>query len=277
MGTAPSWRLTPFHDPAVEIFGLNDGYLLRPPRFDRWYELHPLDKMHFRPHDQKVITVDQIPKGFYVRPDGHVEWLKAQAERIPVFLQSEPPNDWPAHAHRFPIEQIHDAFGDDYWASGPAYEIAQAVLEGYTEIWITGIHLSTEAEYREQRPQFEALINRCLGRTVRLTKQNGLRFYDGDVRFVLPEASPVMQHKWRYAYEPKPEPPVSPYRTELKQTVKAKNALIGALLTMPDGPDKGTALEQLKRLDVIEDDCRHMLRLQSMATEFPPIVASLGG
>jgi len=233
--------------------------------------------MVFRPRDQRVIRKEDIPEGYYVRPGGHLEWLQAQADHIPVFLQKAPPEGWPANAHRFPIEAVESEFGASYWASGPAYMLAQAVMEGYTEIMITGIHLATEAEYREQRPQWENLIGRILGRTVKESTVDGFRVYDGDVRIVLPDECPILRHEWKYAYQAKPQPVPSPYRTELKQTVKMKNDLISRLIAMPDGEGKSRAIEQLKRLDVIEDDCRHMLHKASMVADYGPIVASLGG
>lgn len=276
MGTAPSWKMTPFADMGMDVWSLNDAYCLKPARVSRWYELHPLDKMVFRPKAKKIIQANEIPKGHYIRPEGHVEWLKEQARTIPVFLQQEPPNDWPANAHRFPIEQVEAAFGKDYWASGPAYMLAHAYLEGYAEILITGIHLATEAEYREQRPQWEHLIGRMLGPKVTLTEANGFRVYDGAIRIVLPADCPILKHGWRYAYESKPEPVASPYRDELKRTVKTKNALVSKLVAWPVNAPKDAALEQLRRLEVIEDDCRHML-LKGSLGELPPIVASLGG
>jgi hypothetical protein len=280
-GTAPSWKMTPWHDRSWEIWSLNDAWMLRPQRWDRWYELHPIDQMWFRDPAQRVIDASQIPKGHYVRPQGHLEWLKAQAAHVPVFLQKEPPDDWPANAHRFPIEAVEAEFGSSYWASGPAYMLAQAVLEGYTEIMITGIHLATEAEYREQRPQWENLIGRILGRSIKeSTQPDGMRVYDGaDVRIVLPPASvcPILSHGWKYAYEHKPDPPPNPYRTELKQTVKMKNRLVEQLIVWPAAQDKSAALEQLRRLTVIEEDCQVQLARAAQAEQFGPILAVLGG
>lgn len=277
MGTAPSHRQTPYAETSWEVWGLNDGYMLHPRRWNRWYELHPLDQMWFRDPGQKVIRAEEVPKGHYVRPKGHIEWLKAQAEHIPVFLQAEPPNDWPANARRFPIEAVHQAFGGEYWASGPSYMLAQAYLEGYTEIMITGIHLATEAEYREQRPQFENLIGRLLGATVTTEVKDGFRYYRGAVTIVLPETTPILAHGWKYAYEHKPDPPASPYRAELKQTVKMKNALIEQLVVWPKDQDKTAALEQLRRLTVIEEDCHLQLVRTSQAEQYGPIRAVLGG
>jgi hypothetical protein len=277
MGTAPSHKQTPYHDASWEVWGLNDGYALSPRRWDRWYELHPLDQMWFRKLDQRVIQQHEVPKGSYIRPAGHIEWLKKQAETIPVFLQAEPPNDWPANARRFPIEAVHQAFGGEYWASGPSYMLAQAWLEGYTEIMITGIHLATEAEYREQRPQFEMLIGRLLGPTVTTEIKNGFRYYMGAVTIVLPESTPILKHDWKYAYEHKPEPKPNPYRDELKRTIKLKNKLVEQLIVWPTDTPKDAAIEQLQRLTVIEEDCQMQMLRQSQAEQYGPIVAVLGG
>lgn len=277
MGTAPSWRQTPWHDPSWEIWALNDAYALKPKRWTRWYDIHPLDKMFFHEHGVPV-EVSAIPKGHFVRPAGHIEWLKAQAAHVPVYLQKEPPNDWPANARRFPIESVDASFGGDYWASGPAFMLAQADLEGYTDIMVTGIHLATEAEYREQRPQWEFLIGRVLGRTITRDDRDGFRVYRGArVSLWLPESCPILKHDWKYGYEHRPDPPASPWRDELKRTVKAKNELATRLITWPVGESKEAELELFRRLDVIEDDCRDMLRKASIAREYPPIQAVIGG
>lgn len=264
-GTAPSWRRTPWHDPSIEIWALNDCYMLGFPRIDRHYELHPLDQMWFRPRDNARVLETDIPKGFYVRPEGHLDTLKEMAKTIPVFLQQEPPDDWPPHARRFPIEAVTQAFGDDYWASGPSYMIAQAVLEGYTEIWVTGIHLSTEHEYREQRPQWEHLLGRMLGPHVRQSAQDGWRIFDGAIRLVLPKESPILQHGWKYAYEPKPEPVLSAYDQEWRRTTKERNALIESLVRWPADQDKAKAMARLERLDIILLDIRQQQEKDALA------------
>ena len=266
VGTAQSWRETPWNDPSLEIFSLNDAYQLGFPRADRWFEIHPLDKLWYRPDDSKIVRAEDVPKGFFIRPKDHLAWLKKQAETIPVYLQEMPPADWPANARRFPFEQVFAQFGDDYWASGPSYMLALAFMEGYQEIWISGIHLATESEYREQRPQFESLISQLLGPNVKKSKKNGFRFYDGHVRIVLPESSPIMQHGWKYALEPKPVAPPNPYREELALTVKAKQELVKALIQWPVGKDKAHAIERLRRLEIIELDCQQMLAKASVSS-----------
>ena len=95
VGTAPSLKRTPWADPTLQVWGLNDAYTLGFPRADRWYEQHPLHKLYIRARDQKVVYADQVPHGWYVRPEGHLDWLQVQARTIPVFLQETPPKGWP--------------------------------------------------------------------------------------------------------------------------------------------------------------------------------------
>ena len=275
-GTAQTWKKIPWNDPSARIIALNDAYALGFPRIDEHYELHPLDHMYFRPKDQIRVFEKDVPKGFFIRPEGHIEWLKQQAQTIPVWLQKEPPADWPVNAARYPLEAVEEVFGSDYWASGPSYEIAHLYLRGCRDFEIYGIHLSTEHEYREQRPQFENLLGRLLGVQVSrsIDKQRGLRIYEGHIRLVLPVESPILQHAWKYAFEPKPTAPVSPYAEELHRTKKAIGKLTKALVHWPVGKDKAAALDELDDLEVIEIDCQQQLqRAQGCGT----LTAVLGG
>jgi hypothetical protein len=240
VGTAESWRSAPFTDPSIEIWSLNDAYCLGLPRVDRWFELHPIDKMVFRKPSQKQIRKEDVPEGWFIRPAGHIEWLKKLAQTNPVYLQAEPDASWPVNAKRFPIETVESKFGT-YWASGPSYMVALAILEGFTEIHVYGIHLATEQEYREQRPNFEMLLGiaRGLGITV-----------------VMADRSPVLKHPWRYAYEDKPQAAESPFAAEWKAVQQEKKQLTKALIAWPAGKDKSRALARLQRLEIIELDIR---------------------
>ncbi len=139
--------------------------------------------------------------------------------------------------------------------------LAQAVLEGYQEIWITGIHLATQGEYIEQRPQWEHLLGRILGLNVTMEKRHGFRHYIGSqgITIVLPESCPIMKHGWKYALEPKPVAAPNPYRDEIKLARAEKAKLTRELVHWPAGVDKSAALERLMRAEIVELDCGHML------------------
>src|SRR5581483_6102813 len=201
VGTAGSWRQAPFDDPSVEIWSLNDAY--RIPGFgraDRWYDFHPLDKYFFvdAPAEGPApqIFAHQIPPDQYLRPAGHLDWLATQP--CPKFLHPDFATQLPAaatwpHVHPFPKAAIEAHFGR-YFTSSPGWMLAHAVLEGVTDIAIYGIHLSTEHEYIDQRPNFEFLIGCVLGPGKRsVTQAHGVRIYEtAHGRITLPERSPVL-------------------------------------------------------------------------------------
>lgn len=260
IGTAQSWKQAPFADPGITIVSLNDAYMLELGRVDEWYELHPVEKFYYRKKTQKTIDAKDVPKGHYIRPDGHLDWLKSKAVTMPVWLKETPPDDWPVNAQRFPIEAIEAKYGT-YWASGPSYILAHLYERGYRHIEIYGIHLSTHDEYRDQRPQFENLIGRLLGAHVTETIDGEKRIFTGaDFTLVLPKSSPIMQHGWKYAYEPKPQPTPNPYRDELAQVRAQKEALVNALVYWPAKKDKTSVLDELSWLEIVEMDCAQQLQ-----------------
>lgn len=266
VGTAGTWVQTPWDDLGLEICSLNDAYMCRDARgqgiqrINRWYELHPIDRMWFRPKEQRTVYAHDVPAGHYVRPDGHLEWLQTQAKTIPVFLKDAPPVEWPANAHRFPIETVAETFGHDYWSSGPQYMFAQLLLEGYTEIHVYGIHLATQAEYIEQRPGWEHILGRAMGLKYRVEEQKDLRIYHcaNGFTLVLPKACPILTHGWRYAYEPKPVPAVpeslAQARKDIKEIRAEKSSLTAKLVTYPRWKSKAKELERLEYLALVEAD-----------------------
>lgn len=186
LGTAPTWKLCPWDDPTLEVWCLNDMHILNVPRADRWYDLHPLDQMFFRPQDRPVHS-HEIPAGFFVRPQGHLEWLKAQT--IPVYLQEARP-DFPS-SRTFPKAEIEAKFGRNFMSS-PAWMIGHALLEGVTELHIYGIHLATEWEYLKQKPNMTFLLGLSAGLGVKV---------------VLPKGCPLLKESHQYAFEPDPDLP----------------------------------------------------------------------
>jgi hypothetical protein len=219
-GTAKTWVETPWDDPGITIWGLNDGYAMvdaqgQPMRrAEGWFDLHPFEKMWFRPKDKKVFREGEIPEGVYVRPEGHVEWLREKARTIPVWLQTVPAG-WPVQAQRFPFETVK-AFlkarpdQESYIASSPVQMLAFAILQGYTEIVITGIHLETQAEYLKQRPNMEWLLGRA---------------HERGITIVLPTTCPLLKHSHVYGYEPEPVRPDAAARRRLAEAQRQYSSL----------------------------------------------------
>lgn len=187
LGTAPTWRDAPWDDPSVEMWALNDAHLLNLPRADRWFDLHPIDKMFFRGAGQKIHGHD-VPAGFFLRPKGHLAWLRSQ--QIPVYVQDAAALGSPS-ARTFPRDEIVKRFGPNF-ASSPAWMVALAMLEGATEIYIYGIHLATEWEYLRQKPNLLFLMGVAAGLGITLH---------------LPKGCPLLAEKHQYGYEPDPDVP----------------------------------------------------------------------
>jgi hypothetical protein len=211
IGTAPTYKDAPWDDPAVYIGGLNDGYVL--PHMKRasfWMDVHPIPEMVFRPKGERQVRPEHAPVGAYLRPEGHLEWLKTR--NFPVYLhdcrecdceakwqaykrgeipyahEPYPFPTWP-NARPFPQKAVEARFGT-YFSSTPALMLALLLMEGYRDIGIFGIHLATEFEYVMQRPNMEFLIGMALAQ---------------GVSFTIPDKSTLLRGKHKYAVEPKPD------------------------------------------------------------------------
>ena len=221
VGTAQSWTLTPWTDTGLQIWSLNDAYRLKGfARADAWYDLHPLN--HFvHPQGDRPMFAHLVPPGYYVRPETHLAWLGEQARTIPVWLhpdyltQHPEAANWP-RAQAFPKADIEADFGR-YFTSSPAWMLAQALQQGAKEVRVYGIHLATESEYIEQRPNFEYLLGRVLGAgPVKTTIKDACRYYETpNGLVVLPEASPILQSDFQYAFQPRPRAGLEPLRWDL--------------------------------------------------------------
>ena len=185
VGTAPTWRQAPWDDPSVEMWLLNDMHVLNPPRADAWYDLHPFDQMYFRSRDKKIYA-DQVPVGHFVRPEGHIDWLRKQT--IPVYVQDAKLLGSPS-ARTFPYADVVKALGPNF-ASSPAWMVGHALLEGVTELLVYGIHLATEWEYTKQKPNLSFLLGVAAGKGVKIT---------------IPGAAPLLRESHLYAYESDPD------------------------------------------------------------------------
>lgn len=233
IGTAQSWTQCPWSDQSLEIWTLNDGYVLGVPRISRHYDIHPFHQMQFRPPGQRVIGSSQaheIQIGAYLRPMDHLAWLKSRP--FPVFLNQARP-DYPT-SQAFPLDAIVEFFaphwplrwtrqqivvaGSTYVVSTPSWMLMHAIMEGYGEIHVYGIHLATEWEYLQQRPNFEWLLGFAAGRGIKI---------------VLPQSAPICSAKYRYGFELKADLPQQQLTHKI-QTIKAEGAsLHSTIATLP--------------------------------------------
>lgn len=241
VGTAQTWKQTPWADQSLDIFGLNDGYALGwrqgwpgLPRSTGWYDLHPFHQMSFRQKTQTQVPASEVPIGAYLRPDGHLEWLKAH--KGPVYVNQKPAG-WPDHIMEFPRAALEAKHGT-YFCSTPAWMLVHLIDQGYTEIHVYGIHLATEWEYQKQRPNFEFWLRYAI---------------DQGCKIVLPERCPLLKSQHVYAYEPKPDLPLQAVQLRIAQ-IKAEGARLTSQLQRLRFYEVGRKADLASQLAVVQDE-----------------------
>ena len=269
IGTAPTHRAMPWQDHTLDAGSLNDAYVL--PGFARatfWCDLHPIPEMVFRPKNERKVQPQHAPVGGYLRPEGHLEWLKTRP--FPVYLhdcheagcydlapekRAHTPYAFPAwpSARPFPFKALEARFGS-YWSSTPAWMLAWMLMQDYKEIHIYGIHLSTEWEYIHQRPNLEFLIGMALAL---------------GVRFVIPERSSLLKGKHKYAIEPKPHLDLERCERTVLLVKQEGLRLRQRLATLSGWRHRSETADIQARLLVLElellDARQEMARLQALA------------
>ena len=240
VGTAETWSDAPFGDTTWDIWSLNDAYRLGTPRATIWFDLHPPDEWLLVPEGQHTVKAWEMPQNKrYPRPAGHPKWIAGLT--IPIYVQ-QAQADWPT-SRTFPRKAIEDwvrpmlpvrTDGKQpmYMASSPAWMVALALLPqekggfGFgpgDTIGIWGIHLATEFEYVQQRPQMEMLV--------------GMAGAMG-VRVVLPPDAPICQNQYLYAYEHKPDFGSASVGAEVQQLTAERNRLMDWYRKGGKGPFK---------------------------------------
>lgn len=168
---------TPYHDPEFEIWGLNRGGIFMA-RADRWWDMHS----------------PTIRGWNHRRPGDHMEWLAKFPG--PVYLHEADPAI--PNSITFPLAEIAADLGENiyrldaawnltdskdrpYCDSSIAYEIALAIHEGFEEIWVVGVDLSTESEYVWQRSGVSFLLGVAAGRGIKVVLPDNCPLLTGNL------------------------------------------------------------------------------------------------
>lgn len=134
IGTAPSSRmLAPFNDPDCEIWSCSPGNMDTFPRVDVWFEIH--GNLHWPEHASYGVP--------------YLTWLAKQT--FPVYMQDQ---RYFPHALTFPVQELIDEFGGDFFSSSFAWMMAFAIKRGFKEIGLYGVDMASRDEYILQRPGF---------------------------------------------------------------------------------------------------------------------------
>ena len=174
----------PFNDESFEIWSLNDLYQ-HIPRYNRWFQLHT----------QKDVETKNLEarQGRCCEWEAMVEVFKQMP--CPVYMQQEHPLI--PQSVKYPLEEILGHFGKcftdpdntKYFTNTVSYMLALAIYEGFDEIHIYGIDMSTfleDGEYAFQRPSCEFWLGMAAGRGIKLH---------------IPKESDLLKTRFLYAYE----------------------------------------------------------------------------
>lgn len=132
-------------------------------RADRWFELH----QRIAQSADDMIWVEKCPMPIYVPPD--------MMEYTPMAI-------------RFPLERVEHTFQSPYWSCTFAYQIALAMMEGFTDIGLFGVELAYGTP-RERTVEWA-----CVSWWMGYAEAKGVTFY-------LPEQSRLGRHPHRYGID----------------------------------------------------------------------------
>lgn len=180
IGFGATAKDAPWLDPSWELWAMNGWWRAAKPdfgvevpeeRYALWFDMHTA--AFTREYGKQA--------GF---GDAQNQWLQ-KPHPFPVFMLDEAP-EYPS-ARAFPIAEVVDQLGRDYFTSTVAYAIAYAqTLPDVGEIGLWGIDLCHSSEYTDQRPCAEYWIARAEAAGVKITVAHG---------------SALLKQRQRYGYQ----------------------------------------------------------------------------
>lgn len=238
MGFATSSRhMAPFDDPEWEIWTLNQLYR-HVPRTTRHFDIH----RHWE--EDNVEGTD------------HRGWIKDAGEAgIPTYMVEHHP-ELPSSV-QYPITDVIESVGLDYFTSTVAFEVAYAVMQGFTEIALYGIDLIVGTEYDVQKANLEFHLGLAHGRGVKV---------------VIPPQSALLTQSHRYGYQKEPDfgplrlgevtsriDRLTDQRTNHMSLLNALDGAIAERKRLASDIDDGTSEERIEQLEKQRGDTIAML------------------
>ena len=226
----------PYDDPAMEIWGLNRGYIFME-RADRWFEMHG----------------PAIHEWQQRRPGQHLQYLRDFAG--PVYMHQARPDIIP-NSVDYPLGEVAadlginiarfnetDVLGEitaaPYLTSSVNQEIALAIHMEYREIWLFGIDLNTRSEYAWQKPGVEHMLGIAAGRGIKVYLPEHCPLLAGPIYgrgFLSPKGEQLSPDQWMERITS-----LQADKTELEARINklagGKEQLIWIQTQMVPGPD----------------------------------------
>lgn len=152
LGKGDGWRELP-EKPEGVVYGVNDAFLRQ--RCDVSFHMHDLNVWEKREGSESSTKL--IVEHIKDYPDMEFYTVKPYA-KIP-------------QAKIYPLEEIIDHFGTNYFTNGISYIIAYALWKGATKINLYGVNMTVSEEYIEQKPNVEYWLGRAQGGGVEVSFQ----------------------------------------------------------------------------------------------------------
>lgn len=164
VGLAPSTRLGYMAEPpGVDIWTVNNAFRCFTPEqialFTGWFQIHPREEWERNNADELKAYQDFL-KGL----------------KIPVYMDASH-EDYPTSV-KYPLEELIQDLGADYFTSSIAYMIALAIYQKYDELHLYGIEMVYGTEYINERPCVEFWLGVAHARGMKL---------------IMPEASTLLR------------------------------------------------------------------------------------
>ena len=154
VGGGETWKEAPFEDESWDIWVHGNQY-------DRYEGTH------------RITRIFEIHDDLSEHPEEYADWLCRQGVEVVVGSKFPIPNL--DNVVKFDYSSAHDLMDGQHLTSTPAYMMAQAIMDGYTEIAIYGVEMAVDNhEYFKQRPAMYAWIAfaKCMG--IKVTIAGGL-------------------------------------------------------------------------------------------------------
>ena len=137
IGLGPGWEEAPYD---CETWGINQLICRRP--VSKVIDIHIMSQCDNEQEQQYLIDARK----------------RAKEDNTPII-----------EIENYPLHEIIEEFGSDYFANSVAYAIALAIYKGYDEIDLYGVNQSTGKEYIFEKGGVEYWIGFAKGRGIKVT------------------------------------------------------------------------------------------------------------
>jgi hypothetical protein len=156
LGKGEGWENAPltYQDKEVQCWGLNNHIMSR-----------PLDVV-FEPHDVEWWKEHCAEDSWYHKKENRYLQHIDRVNELGVPYLTLKHYDFIPTSRAYPVEEICDHFGVDYFTGGIDYMMAYAIWSRAKSIDVYGVHTDYDDEYQYQKPSLEFWIGVAVGRMI---------------------------------------------------------------------------------------------------------------